>query len=270
VTREQDQLDHEMGTPPPSTVDLDEIIVRQRRLVRLRQLGVAGSAVAVAVVFTLVLAMLPRAGDARGTVQAGATHQPSPTASAPAPLTPRQREAVRLSTVLKRLMTEALPPAQFLPIPAGQFSVIHPTDTVEPSNALVFLDAGSYFIAGAQIKDSAGTGTIIVSVGKEDTLFRQQRSCGTDPTPLDIRFSCKVVPDPAGAIIRLASTASKYTKYQAFLADMLRADGNGVFITITNSTTTGTDLDTYRPSPPLSLSQTRALAEAPDLATTLS
>jgi hypothetical protein len=59
----RDLLDKEMGSPP-SVVDVEKVIGRQRRRLRYRRVGAVGVAVASAVTVALVLSALPRPGAA--------------------------------------------------------------------------------------------------------------------------------------------------------------------------------------------------------------
>jgi len=58
-----DLLDNEMGSPP-SAVDVEKVIGRQRRRVRYQRVGAAGVLAASAVAFALVLSALPHTGAA--------------------------------------------------------------------------------------------------------------------------------------------------------------------------------------------------------------
>src|SRR5215467_5589151 len=76
----QELLDHEMGSPP-SMVDVEKVIGRQRRRVRYQRVGAAGVLAASAVAFALVLSTLPHTGAAKRPQVGG-----KPTATATLPL----------------------------------------------------------------------------------------------------------------------------------------------------------------------------------------
>jgi len=249
----QDLLDGEMGTPPPSTVDIDRVIVRQRRRVVLRQAGLFGSVGAMTLAIGLVLIVLRGAGGDPNQIG-----NPGPPATTPP--TPRAAEASRLTAELTRLLTAALPGAEFLPPEPGS------GEPVEPTEALVFVDEETYFLAAARIRDAKGTGTITVTVGKEDTQFRSERACSTDPAPQDMRVNCEVRPGVDGAKTEVVDNSSKYSDYAFHRAQIIRADGNGVSVTISNATQ---NQEVIRPGVQLTVEQTVTLAEAPELATTL-
>jgi hypothetical protein len=160
------------------------------------------------------------------------------------------------------MLTELLPGSEFLPP--------EPDSLVEvtPPEPLVFMDLETYFYTAAQIRDSAGIGAISVSVGKEDTQFRSDRACLSDPAPLDMRVNCDVRHGADGSITEVVNNSSKYTDLQFFAAEIIRPDGNAVSVRITNRS--GQDPnEVFRPTPPLTFDQTVALAQSPDLATTL-
>lgn len=252
MTINQDLLDQEMGTLPPSTVDVDALIARQHRRVRLRQAGIAAGACAVLLAFALVPTVLPRTSGAplHPGASAAATPGSTPTPSA------REAEAARLTGVLHTLLATALPQAQFVSYPG----------TERPAGAsLVFGDQTSHFAATAAIVDSAGTGGIYVSVGREDTLFRETGGCLTDPKPLDVQvFDCTVQPTAAGNVMVVTMQSGNFKR---FYVEVMRGDGNSVGVDVRNSTTGPPDAQ--RADPPLTKDQTIALAENPDLATTL-
>jgi hypothetical protein len=253
MTTNQDLLDGEMGTPPPSTVDVDSIIVRQRRAGRLRQAGLIASVGVMTLAVALVLVAL-RPGGQSGQVGG----PPSPTPS----LSPREQEAARLTETLKQLLAQVLPGAEFLaPVP-DDFAEISPT---EP---LVFVDEGDYFLAAAEIRDAEGVGTIRVTVGKEDTQLRREGKCLSDPPPGDMNVDCRT-PDPLadGSKLMTSNNSSKFTGYKVYMAEILRPDDNSVAIVISNNSGPNRDVD--RPTPPLTFDQTVVLAQSPELATTL-
>src|SRR5512138_2655107 len=57
---DQELLDGQMGTPPPSTIDVDTVIRRQRRRVRYQRSGLVVSVAAMSVAIAAILTMLPR------------------------------------------------------------------------------------------------------------------------------------------------------------------------------------------------------------------
>jgi hypothetical protein len=251
MTIHQKLLDGELGTPPPSTVDVDAIIARQRLWARVRQAGLIGGVGVMTLAIALVLTTFRDSGDPN-LAPPGANTTPT--------LSPREQEEARLSAALWQLLTEALPGAEFLDPEPDSFA------ENPPSEALVFVDQGTYFLAAAQIRDAEGISTITVAVGKEETQFRSERACSTDPAPGDMNVNCEVVPGPDGAITETISNSSKFGGYKFHAAEIIRPDENAVHVIIANRS----GEDVYRPEPHLTLQQTIALAQAPELATTLS
>jgi hypothetical protein len=258
MTGYQDVLDDEVGTPPPSTVDVDAVIARQRRRVRYQRAGAVVSVGAMTAAAALgVAALLPRPG---APAQVGATGRPTgPSASASstgsAPGSARKQEAARLTGELQQIMTRTLPTARFVPTSVGGSP---------PTAALEFADKGDHFAAAAAVNDSSGTGGLYVSVGKEDTEFRHDRACSQVPPPADVRIDCAVRPGPDGAIVMvLSATMGSFKRY---LVEIIRPDGNSVSVEVSNGA--GDPYVAQRPTPPLSQEQTVTLAEEPALATT--
>jgi hypothetical protein len=100
-----DLLDDLVGTPPPSTVDVDRIIARERRARRWRWAASGGSAAA-AVVLAIV------AGQLAGGSRPVAPPAPALPAAAPAPLTP-----ARLGAILEAATAKYAPDAKWIYMP---------------------------------------------------------------------------------------------------------------------------------------------------------
>ena len=248
MTKYQERIDDEIGTPPPSTVDVDAIVTRQRRWVRAQRAGVLAAAGFVAAVLVTGVGVLQHAGGVRSPDQVAA---PSPSAS---PTDPRQAEAARLTAALRPILEQMLPAAQFLP---------DPQDDGPSGAALVYVDRGTYFQATAQIRDAAGLGSLRVTTGDLVTVFGTT-TCSTDPAPLDVKLSCDSIPGPDGSsVMRLTVTRKKFTRYFILVQ---RTDGVGVGVEITNGIA---NFVVKRPTPPLTRDQAVSLAEQPSLASTV-
>src|SRR6185503_19390787 len=129
---------------------------------------------------------------------------------------------------------------------------------------LVFVDEGTYFYAAAIIRDAEGKSTFSVSVGKEDTQFRNERECFSDPAPLDMRVHCEVRPGANGAKTEVINNSSKFTDMQVLAAEIIRADDNGVNVSMTNMTGNQDPDMIFRPKPHLTIAQVVTLAQEPD------
>ncbi|HZM78890.1 MAG TPA: hypothetical protein VFC19_24440 [Candidatus Limnocylindrales bacterium] len=250
MTTHRDLLDLEIGTPPPSTIDIDSLISRQRRRVRLRQVGFAGVAVAIVLAVGAAFLFLPR-----GVRMEWDTAVPSEPPS-------RSAEATRLTAALQQLVSQAIPGATLAKAPP-------PISNAQPGDPLVFVDRGSHFEAAAVVTDAAGTGTIRVNVGKEDTQFRSERACMSDPAPLDVKYQCEVIPVPDGAILLRSSSEIGEENFHRFYVEIIRVDGNTVSVDVSNGVIGDGPYRGQRPQPLLTMDQAIALAQEPSLATTL-
>lgn len=251
MTKYQERIDAEIGTPPPSTVDVDAVVTRQRRWIRAQRAGVAVAAGFAAVALVTGIGLLQQAGGVRSPDQPAAQPLPSPSQS---PRDPRLAEAARLTAELRPLLTQLLPAAQYLPDP----------QTDGPSgDALVYVDRGTYFLATAQVRDAAGTGSLRVTTGDLETVFGST-TCPTDPAPLDVKISCDSIPGPDGsAVMRMTVTRNKWIRYFILVE---RTDGVGVGVEITNGIG---DFAVKRAHPSLTRAEATSLAEQPALATAL-
>ncbi|MGR6316569.1 hypothetical protein Q2K19_10210 [Micromonospora soli] len=81
-------LDAAIGDPPPTAIDLDQVIKRQRRLIRVRRAGVCGVAAAAVLAVTLGAGLMVD-GSARKT---GVLPAVSPSPATVVPTDPRMRE----------------------------------------------------------------------------------------------------------------------------------------------------------------------------------
>jgi hypothetical protein len=100
---DQELLDGQMGTPPPSTIDVDTVIRRQRRRVRYQRSGLVVSVVAMSLAVAAILTMLPRQGGVPNRV-GGVAPATSPTWTPTAKPTPTIEE--RLTAALANLPKE--------------------------------------------------------------------------------------------------------------------------------------------------------------------
>lgn len=255
MTTHRELLDREIGALPPSTIDIDALIVGQRRRARLRKAGLGGVVMAMVLAVGAVLVLLPRSGGMQWDRQVAASASPSPDA--------RQAEAARLSAALRQLVSQAFPGATLGKVPPTMLSE-------KPGEPLVFVDRGTHFEAAAVVTDAQGVGTIRVTVGKEDSQFRTDRACMTDPAPLDVKFGCEVVDAPGGEKIMRITAEIGFENYRRYLVEIIRADDNAVSIEVSNGVL---DRDQpyrgQRPQPLLTLDQATAMVQEPSLATTL-
>ena len=260
MTTNSDLLDLEIGTPPPSTMDVDRIIAQQRSRARMRQAGVGLCVVVMVLVIGAVLVVLPRVGTTPQHIQA----VPSPsTATVQPPPDPRQQEAARLSAALKRLVEAALPGATYTKVPPSMPNAPQP-------DPLVFLDFGNYFEAQAIVTDAAGTGTIRVSVGKEQTQFRSDRTCPEGPYPNDARIDCHVKPAAGGGSMEQLTADIGSDHFRRHYVELIRTDDTAVSVEVSNGVLDENPFRARRPQPLLTLAQVIALVQEPSLNSTVS
>lgn len=259
----RDLMDREIGTPPPSTLDVDALITRQRRLGHVRQAGLGTLVMAVVVAIGAVLVLLPRSGDLQRDRQVGASPSPSAQPStAPPSLGTRAAEAARLTVALRQLVSQTLPGATLAKVPASR-------PGLQSADPLVFVDFGTYFSAAAVVTDAQGTGTITVSVGKEDTQFRADGACMSDPAPLDVKYQCEVKPGVGGINVLRSSSEIGNEHYLRFYLEIIRTDGNAVSVDVSNGVIeSDKPYRGQRPQPLLTMDLAVALVQEPSLATT--
>lgn len=254
MTRYQELIDDEIGTAPPSTVDVNAIVSRQRKLVRVQRAGVAVAAGVVAAALVTGVGILQQAGGVRSP---DVTALPSPSASpSPSPTQdPRAAEAARLTGELRPLLAALLPNAGYKPFPQ---------DDGPAGDALVFVDRGGYFIATAEVRDTKGPGGLKVLTGDLSSVYGTPECPAPDEVPLDVKISCDMVPGPDGAtVMRLTMTRGKFMRHLIFVH---RPDGKSVAVEVMNGTK---NFVSTRPNPPLTRDQAISLATRPTLATTL-
>jgi hypothetical protein len=237
-------FDREIGTPPPSSVDVDRVIRRRRRLRKVRTaLTVAAAGVtAVALVGVTVTAV----GDDRRGERVG-----GPSASPPAG---SDQVPARLEAALRGFLDATLPGAEY----QGNRAQFGP---------LVFehrTGVEDYYFATADITTDGGTGNLAVGVGRRDPVrFDVSATCPEDG-PLDARtWSCLPSTGPGDTrMIFEKTTGSKAVQYRVVAN---RADGTTVFVLVTNNSRKGAqaELELDRADstePPLNALQARDLA----------
>jgi hypothetical protein len=248
----QQLLDDAVGTPPPSTVDIDAVMSRQRRRGRFLRAGAAGSATAAALTVAVVYAVLPVPADREPTVQEPSAQGPPAKSAPPAPT----GEVTRLSRALRQALEKALPAAQFFPN--------RPPDE-EQVDALVFAEDGDAYKATAELRDAAGTGSIYVAIGGESALaYYGKDACdGLGPKPQDVDvMDCKVRTAKDGTLTLLLTTKMK--KVTRHVVEILRKNGKAIKVEVDNMSRK--DEGAYvarRPQPFLTRNRALTLAQNP-------
>ncbi|GAA1038829.1 hypothetical protein GCM10009557_55920 [Virgisporangium ochraceum] len=249
-------FDREIGTPPPSSVDVDGVIRRRRRARRLRTalVGAVAGVTAVALVGVTVTA----ADDDRRGERVG-----GPLASPPVPDVP-----ARLEAALRGFLNATLPGAeyqgnrpQFGPL---VFEHRYHEAKAEVPGVSGGVQGEDYYYATADITTDAGTGNLSIGVGRRDPDKFDVRATCPEDGPLDATtYSCLPSTGPGDTrTIFEKTTGSKAVQYRAVAA---RADGITVFVVVTNNSRKGakSELELDRadsPAPPLNGLQARDLA----------
>jgi hypothetical protein len=184
-------------------------------------------------------------------------------------VTVRDREAGRLTTALSQFLAGLRAEASFV---ANGDVPFFPGGAQRPADIpLRFVDEGAYFYTSADIKDSAGTGSIRVASGLLDTSFRDTRACPGDPSPRDVSLTCETQALSGGGLLMTMNSAIGEAGHNIWV-EVLRADGYSVIVQVLNFSAVplaAGQTQSYRPTTPLTLTQAIALAQEPALATTI-
>ncbi|WP_026212194.1 hypothetical protein [Longispora albida] len=296
---QQNEFDHAIGTPPPSRVDLDTVIVKGRRSQRLRTWGMSGGLAVAVLAATAGTGLWLNAGPAPADrVPAGfaaPTAGSSPMPPAPSPKsTPKapptratpswtpppppaeghrltKEEAAQLTTTLNTALTAVAPGVQ----------VVAGSGKVREEQALSFrTGAHTNPAAIGDLRDQAGEGAVgfEVTTGTGPYLcadvaaaeyddFDQQTDCVESAGPAGERILALTHSDPKGTTVYLGKGG------KGFLVLVLRADGTMVkarawsasFSKIDMHSNPQTPFNATRAEPPLSIAQLTAVALTPGL-----
>lgn len=272
-------FDEAIGDVPPSTVDVDAVVARQRRAALVRGLGTPAAVAAAAVVAVTVGAALAVPGGL-GSGSGGPSQQPSgaptPTISPcaqPSDLPPIPGEpaevAARLRAALDAAVREQLPDAQL----TANSMAVYDGRQYEPLEFVHVYQEGAnyggscqghqdYYLARATVTDPAGTGSILASVGRveEPGSFMLQCSA-TSPE----RTFCQERTGPGGERITVTTLVVGEGAI-VHRIDAVRPDGTMVTV---DSQNVGSDIKedgpAQRPTPPLTHDQLIAIALIPGL-----
>lgn len=273
-------FDREIGTPPPSTIDVDRVIRRRRRLRRLRTAltGTAAGVTAVAIVGVTVTSL--NGGDPGGGEMFGGPADSGPSASQPASpsvspsVSPSGSPspdpvAVRLEGVLRGFLDAKLPGAGYRPNRPASSPHVAPLQFEHRSreaenDGVTTMDAEDYYFATADIVEPAGTGNIGVSVGlKKPGGLDVSATCPAD-RPLDAKaYTCTPSTGAAGETVMVEQTTG--TRAIHYRVVVVRPSGVAVSLWVTNNSRVGAqgevELDRRdAPEPPLTVGEARELA----------
>lgn len=293
------QFDDAIGAAPPSTVDVDAIVARQRRAAQVRRVAAPGVATAgvVAVTFGIAIALpsgsggggggavpasQPEATRSTGTSQRPPTAQPYPptTTSQPPPVPPLPcaqgaeqvpAAAARLSSALTAAVRRQIPDAELTANPTVNFGGGHQFGPLEfflvgTKSEYDFngdcMDPDGTFMAKANVSDAAGIGNIGAFVGTAASNGDPQ--CG-NPESTPGLVSCAPGSGPNGeTYVAYAVTDHEGSTYHR--VDFVKPDGTGGSVIAQN---VAGDIKlgkpAQRPQPPLTVKQLIAIALDPGL-----
>jgi hypothetical protein len=242
-------FDDAIGEVPPSTVDVDAVIVRGRRAARVRRVANPAVAAGVAVVLlTGAIAFTVYLGDGDGDgVRVGqtatSTTSPMPTTSLTGPLPEActrtdlesADEVVARLTPLVRTKVQALrPDLQLTASPdeqLGPFGFLQEHDNT--IGDVPICDRTSSFRAFASTEGPEGIGSISIVVRPADS---------DDPGSCDARLaSCEKGTGPTGDRFRQKTTVEEGATYTQ--VDVIRPDGTHVYLSSGGPISSGAPLN---------------------------
>ncbi|WP_238011261.1 hypothetical protein KZZ52_57060 [Dactylosporangium sp. AC04546] len=224
---------------PPSSVDFQAIVARERR--RRRRLVFGAGTVASGVIAAVTAAAVVGGGGKPATDVAAPPSVAPPSVIATTPtLTADQwnaREAARLTTVVEAKLRSLLPPGvTFLDSPVNgkatnPFEVVpYPPDDLPPDTY------ANGFIVGPNIRDAAGTGNVIVYIRRQLTATfksgspRPQTSC----IPEFVPAGCHAETGPNGEILLITPRFHDENGSKIARIDVTKPDGTEITIDVRN------------------------------------
>jgi hypothetical protein len=238
------QLDEEMGTPPPSLIDVEALVSRGRRQVRLRRFVAAGGGAGLSVVAlgAVVAVALNASGPAGAPAGFGAAPASSvsvsptppggkptgPTGSEPPqsppgsmrPVTEGQAAAEqRLTNVVKALVQQYAPGAVASKDGSGR----------EPLKVRVgsAFNSAAKYDASANLTVGDGQGQFYIGIGDNQNI---RTDCDGGFNDGSGRTCTKGVGPAGESIVRIVEPTDD-KKNKAFLVYIVRTDNTGIFLT---------------------------------------
>ncbi|MGW5717151.1 hypothetical protein ACWEVP_13380 [Amycolatopsis sp. NPDC003865] len=283
----RDQFDAAIGAVPPSTVDVDAVLDRERRRARVRRVanpwtaagaGVAAVAVAVAVVFV--------PGGSGATPVMPGSPPSAPPSSDPCSVDPYPPQtgapipekadvaASRLTGVLTAAVQQRLAPGTKLSSNAqgkypkgeqhGPLSFFH-VFSARVAHKSTCSGGEDYFMAAATTADGPRQGNVWAIVTRLGGNATPATECGKPPEGMQL--SCELKTGPHGETV-VEETLSSPGQATSNRTNVTRRDGTGVMVESQNVADDakkdhpdGPDM----PAPPLSLAQLTDIALDPGL-----
>jgi hypothetical protein len=241
-----------IGTAPPSTVDVEAVIRRERRVIRWRR--TAGAGTAGALVLALTIGVAAAIGDTNGPPGSVGRRSVAPAATAtepappPPPLTKERADALlqEMRDVIHRLSPSAKISGFMKTGPFGQYESGSPSgmpDGIpdgEEYNAYMFVRVG---------KREGALAIHLIRFG--DSVFQ----C------IGLTGQCSETPGPNGSTV-LVNKDVKRGQDQAYTVNVTYPDGMRVWVINNNAR----DADSvHYDRPPLTVEQVKQIALDPDL-----
>lgn len=210
-------FDEAIGDAPVSTVDVDRVIGRQRRVGRLRTWGAAGAGAAAVLAVTLAATVLP--GPAPSPVPPGADGKITTVAGTP-------EDASRLDAAAVAALTREVP------------GLTWPESTTPDLKRSTRTNTLELYGASAQIGVGAGRARLNLSVERLGAELFGRSACLPERPPMLLHYECVERPGPAGARLRTTEmihiqNRAKDKKGDSFrFVNLLRPDGSVVNLTL--------------------------------------
>jgi hypothetical protein len=222
------RLDEEMGAPPPATIDVDALMSRGRRQVRLRRfVAVGGGAGLSMVALGTAVAVAVNGGGTPGAptgfgapASASASVPNSAPGSASTSPTAAGSPEERLTTVVKALVQQYAPGATATKDASGREPL-----KVLPGSAY---NSGAAYDTSANLTVGGGTGMFYIGIGR-GAGWNMITECGGGYNDGSGR-TCARSTGPAGETIVRITEPTDGGEDKAFLVYITRADGTGVFL----------------------------------------
>ncbi|ANN20042.1 hypothetical protein SD37_33520 [Amycolatopsis orientalis] len=276
----KERIDEIIGAAPPSTVDVDAIMARERKTAWLRPnpwVVTAAGVAAVAVGAAFVLAP-----GSFGTVRAAAPPSSAPelpepckipTLMGPVPTEKPADATTRLTGVLSAAVTARLaagttlaPNAVAYPVGEpgrGPLQVVHSARPVSNDGGGVCSGGEDEFLAGAATVLSGKKGSVQAILGRMGGRLNLPADCA-DQAPVDMEQVCRRSFGPKGEVI-VAATLTVRGGPTIHRVDVSRADKIGVVLEAANTVDAKRDRKPDSPVPPLTLEQLTEIALDPGM-----
>ncbi|GAA1367316.1 hypothetical protein [Catellatospora chokoriensis] len=266
-------LDQLVASAPPTAIDVEAIMRRERRRRGRHVLGTTGLAVLVSLAVGAAV-LVPNAWRPQGgasPVAASPTSHASPSGTQSVflgaePTEPRDAAVVRLTEAMREAVRAQAPEMRMSPHFGTTRAPFAAELIVEPKFAGTKFEIPGYYIAGAaDIEVGRVTGSVRMSVGRR--LPSDRLECPTDPPA---HYECVTWTAPTGeqvseiAYVGTSDREGKGLGWQHYSVAVYRPDGQSVSITVQRGGK-GFTMSKPLPEPPLNRRQLVAIVMNPAL-----